>query len=89
VHPKDDSIRLRATSGIQTLLNRTGLGDDSRHDFEFRPYYRAYTDSAISSAGTKVAQEVRFPLLSTLQPRIESGVLKVDLDVYLYPLKAR
>jgi hypothetical protein len=89
VHPKDETIRLRATAGIQTLLNRTDLGDDARHDFEFRPYPWAYEDSAVTIRGDVLAHEVVFPVLSTLQPRIESGVLSVDLDVYLYPLKAR
>lgn len=89
VNPDDKSIRLRATAGIQTLLNRAGLGGNARQDFEFRPHFRAYTDSAVNSAGTKMAREVAFPVLSTLQPRIESGALSVDLDVYLYPLKAR
>jgi hypothetical protein len=89
VHPNDKAIRLRATAGIQTLLNQADLGTTTRHDFEFRPYNRAYNDSAITPAGATVAHEVSFPVLSTLQPRIESGVLSVDLDVYLYPLKAR
>jgi hypothetical protein len=89
VNPGDDSIRLRATAGIQTLLNQADLGTDSRHEFEFRPYFRGYNDSAVTSTGTTIANEVVFPVLSTLQPRIESGALSVDLDIYLYPLKAR
>lgn len=89
VNPGDKGITLRATAGVQSLLNQAGSGTDARPDFEFRPYFRGYNDSAITTTGSVLAHEVVFPVLSTLQPRIESGALSVDLDIYLYPLKAR
>lgn len=89
VQPESDSIPLRATGGIRTLINRTLLGTDARQDFEFRPYYRAYNPKAAPASGDSLAHEVVFPVLSVIQPRIDSGALSVDLNVYLYPLKAR
>ncbi|MBW8887207.1 MAG: hypothetical protein JF616_05540 [Fibrobacteres bacterium] len=89
VQPESDSIDLRATGGIRTLINRTLLGTDARQDFEFRPYYRAFNPKAAPATGDTVAHEVVFPVLSVIQPRIDSGAISVDLDVYLYPLKAR
>jgi len=89
VMPESDSIPLRATGGIRTLINRTLLGTDARQDFEFRPYFRAYNPKAAPASGDSLAHEVVFPVLSVIQPRIDSGAISVDLDVYLYPLKAR
>jgi hypothetical protein len=89
VQPGSDSIRLRATGGIRSLLNRTGLGTKARQDFEFRPYFRAFNPKAVDASGDTLAREVAFPVLSVIPPRIDSSRLSVDLDVYLYPLKAR
>lgn len=91
VQPGSDSIRLRATGGIRALINRTLLGTDARQDFEFRPYFRAYNPKAAPASGDSLAHEVVFPVLSVIPPKIDSatGALSVDLDVYLYPLKAR
>ena len=89
VQPESRSIRLRATGGIRTLLNRALMGTTARQDFEFRPYFRAFNPKAAVSVGDSVAHEVVFPVLSVIPPRIDSGAVSVDFDLYLYPLKAR
>jgi len=89
VNPESDSIPLRATGGVRALLNRTLLGTDARQEFEFRPYFRAFNPKAARAVGDSVAHEVVFPVLSVIPPRIDSGALSIDFDLYLYPLKAR
>jgi hypothetical protein len=89
VQPSDSVLRLRGTAGIRALVNRSELGKTARQEFEFRPVTQAYNPKAVTTGGETVAYPVSFPVLSTLHPRIQSGVLSVDLDVYLYPLGAR
>jgi hypothetical protein len=89
VQPQDSAIRLRATAGVQALLNRTRLGTSAREDFEFRPTAEAFNPAAVNTSNDTLAHQAEFPVLTTLVPRTEGGVLKVDLEVYLYPLRAR
>lgn len=88
--PGDQAIALRATGGIQALINRTNLGTTSLQDFQFEPAYRAVSDTARNSLGNLIGMEVPFPVLDVIPPKIDSvNGLAVDLDYYLYPLKAR
>lgn len=90
IKPGDKAITLRATGGIQALLNRTGLGKSSLQDFQFEPAYRAVNDTAKNAFGNAVGMELSYPVLDVIAPKIDSaGGLTVDLEFYLYPLRAR
>lgn len=90
VKPGDQAISLRATAGIQTLINRARLGTTALLDFQFEPAYRAVNDTAQNYLGNKVGQELPYPVLDVIPPKIDPVKgLTVDLDFYLYPLKAR
>ncbi len=88
-HASDTAITLRATGGIQSLLNRSDLGTAALQGFQFLPAANAINPKGINAYGDTVGRELPFPVLDVLTPKIESGRLKVDLDLYLYPLKAR
>lgn len=90
IKPGDKAITLRATGGIQALLNRTDLGTSALQDFQFEPAYRAVNDTAKNAFGNAVGMELSYPVLDVIAPKIDSaGGLTVDLEFYLYPLRAR
>ena len=86
--PGADAITLRATGGIQALLNRTRFGTNAIHDFQFEPAQHP-VNTVAGTAPDTIAQTVPFPVLSVIPPKITAGKLTVDLDLYLFPLKAR
>jgi hypothetical protein len=89
LHPDSTSLTLRATNGIQRILNRKKAGASFLQNFMFQPAVRAAVDSIANVDNENVPSQVPYPVLSVLQPKIEAGVLKVDMDIYLFPLKAR
>ena len=86
--PGADAINLRATGGIQALLNRTRFGTNALQDFQFEPAQHPVNTGAGTAPDT-IAQTVPFPVLSVIPPKIIAGKLSVDFDLYLFPLKAR
>jgi hypothetical protein len=80
--PGDDSITLRATHGFQQLLNRAQSGKKILQDFVVIPGANA----AVDTSGTA---KVAYPVLSVVPPKLDGGRLKVDVELYLFPLKAR
>lgn len=87
--PGDTSITLRATHGFQRLLNRARTGTNILQDFEFRPASPSAVDTSVDKSGTNVPDKVPYPVLSVIPPKLNAGLLQVDVDMYLYPLKAR
>ncbi|MEO7423921.1 MAG: hypothetical protein ABI036_01975 [Fibrobacteria bacterium] len=89
LQPGQDNLTLRVTNGIQRLLNRVQSNANILQDFQFQPNGLAAVDPKNASGESGVPLVVRFPVLSVVAPAIENGKLKVDVDLYLYPLKAR
>jgi hypothetical protein len=89
IKPGDDSITLRATHGFQRLLNRARTGATILQDFEFLPSATPAVDTTIDSKGVSTATKVPYPVLSVIPPKLNAGNLQVDIDLYLFPLKAR
>ncbi len=95
--PGQTELPLRATDGFQRLLNRTQSNASVLQDFQFQPAAfpavdpKTLTDKdgAAVSGEDKVPVVVEYPVLSVVVPRIQGNDLKVDVDLYLYPLKAR
>lgn len=85
LHPKTDSLNLRATIGLQRLLNRTDAGSDVLSDLVIRA--QSAVDTAVVATDGTAASAVPFPVLSVIPPRLNAGKLTVRLDLYLYPLK--
>ncbi|MDQ3001913.1 MAG: hypothetical protein M3Y08_11720, partial [Fibrobacterota bacterium] len=89
LRPSDTLVSLRATNGLQNLLNRTRLGQNALQDFKFQPVIAV--DSTVQVNTINVPAPVPYPVLSVITPRVNGKDLRVDLDIYLYPLtlKAR
>jgi hypothetical protein len=83
----DKAVSLRATKGLQALLNRTGLGRNALQDFKFQPVLAV--DTTVTVKDANVPAYVPYPVLSVVTPKVNGTDLRVDLDLYLYPLKAR
>ena len=86
LQPGQNRLALRATRGIQRLLNRADAGDDIFPDLLIQPISQAVDDS-VTSGGFTGTQRVPYPVLSLISPKFETGRLSIRLDLYLYPLK--
>lgn len=89
LHPGQSDLTLRATNGIQSLLNRANSGNKILQDFQFQPALRPAIDSTVTVNGANVPYPVPYPVLSVVSPALDGGALKVDVELYLFPLKAR
>jgi hypothetical protein len=89
LQPGQGTLALRATNGFQRLLNRTRSNANVLQDFQFQPNTLPAVDPKNATGEDNVPLVVRFPILSVVAPAIQNGKLKVDVDLYLYPLKAR
>jgi hypothetical protein len=87
--PGDPSIALRATLGFQRLMNRARSGTDRLQTFLIQPPTRPAVDTSVSLDGVNVPQFVPYPVLSVIPPKLTNGRLTVDIELYLFPLKAR
>jgi hypothetical protein len=75
-------LALRATRGFQQLLNRTAIGTTLRSDLQILP-------ASSPAADTGTGSTVPYPVLGVVRPRLEAGPLRVNITMYLYPLKER
>jgi hypothetical protein len=80
--PSSGTLSLRATRGIQRVLNRARLGEEIRSDCLVQPRSPAAID-------TGEARQVPYSVLGEIRPLIQDGRLEIALTVYLYPLKDR
>lgn len=87
--PGDASITLRATNGIQRLLNRARSGTDRLQSFLIQPPLSPAVDTSVTVNGENKPQSVPYPVLSVIPPKLTDGRLTVDVELYLFPLKAR
>lgn len=88
VKPGDTAITLRATTGFQRLLNRARTGVDRLQSFVIQPPYRPI-DTSVTISGNNTPTHVPYPVLFVIPPKLISGRLTVDVELYLFPLKAR
>ena len=88
VKPGDTAITLRATTGFQRLLNRARSGVDQLQSFVIQPPYRPI-DTSKTVAVTNAPYHVPYPVLFVIPPKLIGGRLTVDVELYLFPLKAR
>jgi hypothetical protein len=89
VKPGDTSLTLRATHGFQHIMNRVATGATLLQDFIFSPVgFPALDDSVIVDA-ENVPDKVPYPILSVIPPKLDAGKLQVNVELYLFPLKAR
>ena len=87
--PGDTAITLRATTGFQRLLNRARSGIDRHQSFLIQPPRTPAVDTSVTVDGKNVPLTVPYPILSVIPPRLINGRLTVDVELYLFPLKAR
>ncbi|HLP40797.1 MAG TPA: hypothetical protein VK465_04760 [Fibrobacteria bacterium] len=80
--PGDQSLTLRATRGFQRLLNRRDIDNELQSDLFVLPF-------DVGAADTATGQLVPYPVLGEVRPRIREGALRVNITLYLYPLKDR
>lgn len=86
--PGADSVKVRVTRGLRTLLNRNyAAGTSVAPDMFLRTIDRAVYDTAAINGSTY--QRVIYPYTGEIEfKRAPSGRLEVGLDLYLYPLEA-
>ncbi len=84
--PGQKTLSLRATTGIQRLLNRADAGLNVFPDFLVQPFSSA-VDTAVTTGSVTQPQLIPFPVLSVIPPKIQGGKLTIGIDLYLYPLK--
>jgi hypothetical protein len=87
LRPAQNNLTLRATRGLQRILNRADAGVSIFPDLVIQPISQAVDDS-VTGGGKTEPQRVPFPVLSVIPPKIVGGRLSVSIDLYLYPLKA-
>ncbi|GEM_PF-3349714 len=87
--PGDDAITLRATHGIQHMLNQVNVGATMLQDFIIQPSSSPAIDTSVATANGNVPDKVPYPILSVIPPKLNAGRLTVDVELYLFPLKAR
>lgn len=87
--PGDTSITLRATTGFQRLMNQARSGTDRLETFIFQPPAKPAVDTSVTVDGVNSPQSVPYPVLSVIPPKLTNGRLTVDVELYLFPLKAR
>lgn len=80
LQPLDRALGLRATRGFQRLLNRVKMGQGIESDFFIQP---------VAAADSSTKLRVPYPVLGEIRPDIQGGKLKIDINVFLYPLKDR
>ncbi|MEO6094579.1 MAG: hypothetical protein ABIW76_02515 [Fibrobacteria bacterium] len=85
----DTSLTLRATHGFQHLMNRTATGVSLLQDFTFIPVGSPALDDSVAIGSKNVPDKVPYPVLSVIPPKLDAGKLQVDVELYLFPLKAR
>lgn len=85
----DTAITLRATTGFQRLLNRARSGIDRHQSFLIQPPRTPAVDTSVNVDGENVPHTVPYPILSVIPPKLINGRLTVDVELYLFPLKAR
>ena len=85
----DKSISLRATTGFQRLLNRSRSGKNRLQTFLIEPPRSPAVDTSVTVDGANKPLTVPYPILSVIPPRLINGRLTVDVELYLFPLKAR
>ncbi|HKP94665.1 MAG TPA: hypothetical protein VJ385_02805 [Fibrobacteria bacterium] len=89
LYPKQTELTLRATNGIQRMLNRTRSNKTFLPDFQFQPAFSAAIDTSVDLGSGNIPAAVPYPVLSVVSPKLEGNRLKVDVELYLFPLKAR
>jgi hypothetical protein len=87
LHSEDKTLTLRATHGIQRLLNRADADKDIFPELQFQPPGFATVDTSVPVNGTNIPVRLPYPVLSVIPPKIVGGRIVVGLDLYLYPLK--
>lgn len=87
LHPGQASLEMRATQGIQALLNRAASGSDILPELLFQP--QMAVDSTVINGVQNAPIRAPYPVLSVVAPKLESDVLTIGLELYLYPLKKR
>jgi hypothetical protein len=80
-----NGITLRATRGLQMLLNRADAGDAVAPELVLQTGLAIDTAAVIS--GKTSPEFIPYPVLTVIPPKLIEGKLTVDLDFYLYPLK--
>ncbi|MDB5049529.1 MAG: hypothetical protein JWO30_2600 [Fibrobacteres bacterium] len=89
LHSGDSELSLRAIHGFQRLLNRTRSNANVLQDFQFQPSVFSAVDTSFIVGGDTTSAVVDYPVLSVVAPKLEGKSLKVDVELYLFPLKAR
>ncbi len=85
--PSQKTLNLRATTGLQRLLNRADAGQNVFPDLLIQPAFQSAIDTAVTTGSVTQPQRIPFPILSVIPPKIQGGKLTIGLDLYLYPLK--
>lgn len=89
LQPGATEFSLRATNGFQRLLNRVGSNGNILQDFQFLPSAQAAVDPKVPSGADTLPAVVNYPVLSVVPPALNGNKLTVDVELYLFPLKAR
>jgi hypothetical protein len=87
--PTDKALTLRATDGFQRLINRARSNANVLQDFQLLPVAYPAVDPKTGTGEDKVPMLIHYPVLSVVAPALQAGKLKVTVELYLYPLKAR
>jgi hypothetical protein len=87
--PGDTSFTLRATTGFQRLMNRALSGTKRHQSFIIQPPARPAVDTLVTVNDVNVRVTIPYPILSVIPPKLTNGRLTVDVELYLFPLKAR
>ncbi len=86
-NPGGDSLRVRATRGMRTLLNRNaGPGAPVVPDLFLRGVERAAFDT--TTVGGISHRRVSYPVFGEIDFPRENDTLRVGLEVYLFPLES-
>lgn len=85
VRPGADSLTVRVTRGLRLLLNRTSSASTAP-DLYLRGIERLAFDTTAVNGSTY--NRVTFPVMGEVEfPRGADGKVRVNLDLYLYPLE--
>ncbi len=87
LHANQDSLNLRATLGLQSLINRTYMGQQVFSDLFVQPLLQSAVDTLFTYNNLTGPQYVPYPVLTVIPPKLKGGKLFIRVDLYLYPLK--
>jgi len=88
IKPKQDSLTLWVTRGLQVLLNRADIGKNVFSDLVVQAVSAVDTSVVTTSTASGYGPDrLPFPVLSVIPPKLKNKKLTVRLDLYLYPLK--